>query len=301
MIIADDDERTQPKNDPRAQSLFWAKLVAWLKRKKGQLIFLRELAGVCALLAMIMTGLTYLSDDDAPRVERTTASAPPPAPIITDVLPPRADAPAEITTPIAQTSAELPPTAEEKVSTDAQPSDPIADPLWFDQLDAIAEFNKIIAYVPSEVDWLPRPHDIRTTPSQKNHIVVDKIAHTLTLFRSNEFVRQFDIAVGKGHGNKSRSGDFRTPEGTFPVVQFHDASSWVHDFGDGKGIIEGAYGPIFIRLDTTPWRGIGIHGTHDPKSIGTDATEGCIRMHNDELVELTNMIDLDTTVTILPN
>ena len=37
-------------------------------------------------------------------------------------------------------------------------------------------------------------------------------------------------------------------------------------------------------------KGIGIHGTHDPLSIGTRATEGCIRLNNNDLVELVNVV-----------
>ena len=50
-------------------------------------------------------------------------------------------------------------------------------------------------------------------------------------------------------------------------------------------MIKGAYGPWFIRL-ATGWKGIGIHGTHDPDSRGSMATEGCIRMSNEEVQEL---------------
>jgi lipoprotein-anchoring transpeptidase ErfK/SrfK len=52
-------------------------------------------------------------------------------------------------------------------------------------------------------------------------------------------------------------------------------------------VIEKAYGPWFIRLKTG-WKGIGIHGTHAPSSIGKNDTEGCIRLRNEELVELKN-------------
>ena len=69
------------------------------------------------------------------------------------------------------------------------------------------------------------------------------------------------------------------------MLQIQNASYWTHDFRDGKGEIKGAYGPWFIRLKT-PWRGIGIHGTHDPRSIGKNATEGCIRLRNEELKDL---------------
>lgn len=57
-------------------------------------------------------------------------------------------------------------------------------------------------------------------------------------------------------------------------------------FGDGKGEIRGAYGSHFIRLKTPGHCGIGIHGTHDPASIGTRATEGCVRLNNSDLLEL---------------
>lgn len=98
-------------------------------------------------------------------------------------------------------------------------------------------------------------------------------------------VESFDIAVGKNKGQKQKVGDNRTPEGMFKIIQIQNASYWTHDFRDGKGEIKGAYGPWFIRLETG-WKGIGIHGTHDPSSIGTNATEGCIRLRNDELLRL---------------
>lgn len=56
------------------------------------------------------------------------------------------------------------------------------------------------------------------------------------------------IAVGKAYGNKQKQGDMRTPEGVFKVVDIQNASKWTHDFHDGKGEIEGAYGKYFIRL-----------------------------------------------------
>ena len=41
-------------------------------------------------------------------------------------------------------------------------------------------------------------------------------------------------------------------------------------------------------MDTGGWKGIGIHGTHAPDSLGTMASEGCIRMNNDEIRDLKN-------------
>ncbi len=114
---------------------------------------------------------------------------------------------------------------------------------------------------------------------------ISKGDYTLSLYRGNELVKSYSVAVGRNPGNKQRVGDFRTPVGHFRVQSIENSQSWKHDFGDGNGMIAGAYGPWFIRLDTG-WKGIGIHGTHDPDSRGSMATEGCIRMSNEEVREL---------------
>lgn len=117
--------------------------------------------------------------------------------------------------------------------------------------------------------------------------------------RGDQKIAAFPVAIGSGEGNKEEVGDRRTPEGTFKIIQIQDASYWTHDFGDGKGPIDGAYGPVFIRLETG-WKGIGIHGTHDPSSIEKMVTEGCIRLTNENVEILKGQIDVGTVVVITP-
>ena len=131
-------------------------------------------------------------------------------------------------------------------------------------------------------------------------LVVTKSAYTLELFEGETLVETFPVAVGKNGGEKQAVGDNRTPEGEFAVSSIEDSRKWTHDFGDGKGAVKGAYGPWFIRLATPVWKGIGIHGTHDPASIGTAATEGCIRLRNSDLLRLVARISVGTRVRILP-
>lgn len=135
--------------------------------------------------------------------------------------------------------------------------------------------------------------------SRPGRIVISKQSMTLTLFDvDNRVICRFPIACGRNLGNKSRVGDMKTPEGDFTVQQIQPASTWTHDFGDGKGEIKGCYGNWFIRLKTPPHTGIGIHGTHDPSSIGTRATEGCIRLHNADLDSLKPMVRVGMPVRI---
>jgi lipoprotein-anchoring transpeptidase ErfK/SrfK len=133
-------------------------------------------------------------------------------------------------------------------------------------------------------------------------ILIDKSTYTLKLYKySGELLNEYRIALGKHPGNKTKIGDNKTPEGVFAISSIEDASSWEHDFKDDTlGMIQGAYGPYFIRLSVPGHKGIGIHGTHDNNSIGTRASEGCIRMNNNDLLKLVDKIKSSSVVAIIP-
>lgn len=133
-------------------------------------------------------------------------------------------------------------------------------------------------------------------------VIIDKQTMQLSVYRYNgEMACQFPIACGLNYGDKRQEGDMRTPEGVFSIVSIEDASEWKHDFKDGKGEIEGAYGPNFVRLEVPGVKGIGIHGTHLPESIGTRASEGCIRLNNEDLLELLPFLYIGMRVVITPS
>ena len=160
------------------------------------------------------------------------------------------------------------------------------------------ETDRIIA--PSETPKPEAPAMPKITAG-KYSVDVNKSTYTLTLYRDGEVVKEYPIAIGKNPGDKQRIGDHRTPTGNFKVVSIENASGWSHDFRDGKGKIKGAYGPWFLRLDAKGWKGIGIHGTHDPDSRGTMATEGCIRLSNEDIAELKQYAYKNMPVTIREN
>ena len=133
-------------------------------------------------------------------------------------------------------------------------------------------------------------------------IVIDKQALTLTLVDSAGCaIKQYGIACAVNYGPKKARGDHKTPEGTFKITQLLYAKGLSHDFRDGKGPVKDAYGPWFLRLGVPGFIDIGIHGTPFPESIGSRATEGCIRMRNDEVTDLKNRVKVGTTVIILPD
>ena len=105
----------------------------------------------------------------------------------------------------------------------------------------------------------------------------------------NDTVRlvEYPVCMGKNLGQKQKKGDMRTPHCTwdapFVITEIVNASNWSHDFGDGRGSIL-AYGNWFMRLKTPGFSGIGIHGsTNNEESVPGRASEGCIRLRNDDL------------------
>ena len=100
----------------------------------------------------------------------------------------------------------------------------------------------------------------------------------------------YPVCVGKAKGQKQKKGDMKTPECTpenpFVITEIVDASSWHHDFGDGRGSIL-SYGHWFMRLKTPGFSGIGIHGsTNNEDSVPGRGSEGCIRLRDDDLIQL---------------
>lgn len=120
-----------------------------------------------------------------------------------------------------------------------------------------------------------------------NRIVISKkLLQLYVINEKNDTIFSRPIACGINMGNKTCIGDHKTPEGTFKIIKMYDATSWKHDFKDGKGMRAEAYGPLFFRLNVPGFNDIGIHGTIFPESIGTRSSEGCVRMRNEDIKAL---------------
>ena len=132
-------------------------------------------------------------------------------------------------------------------------------------------------------------------PTGSAFIVVSKRDQTLSVYDLNAagdtvMVAQFPCCMGKNKGDKQRRGDMRTPESPagkpFKITMIQDASTWKHDFKDGRGNIK-AYGHWFLRLETPGHKGIGIHGsTNNENTVPGRASEGCIRLLDKDIITL---------------
>ena len=127
----------------------------------------------------------------------------------------------------------------------------------------------------------------------KSFIVINKKDLRLYVYAKGDgefhLLAKFPVCLSKNKGQKQRKGDMKTPSCTpekpFTITQIQNASTWKHDFGDGRGSIK-AYGHWFLRLKTG-FSGIGIHGsTNNDKSVPGRASEGCIRLRDKDIITL---------------
>lgn len=83
-----------------------------------------------------------------------------------------------------------------------------------------------------------------------------------------------------------QDGKWSTPSpiGTWTIVS---KDTW------GEG-----FGGRWMGLNV-PWGDFGIHGTIYPNSLGWASSHGCIRMNNEEVAELYQIIPIGTKVTII--
>lgn len=128
----------------------------------------------------------------------------------------------------------------------------------------------------------------------KCFIIMSKKDYYLYVYEPQDadtvMLARFDCCFGLKKGNKQKRGDMKTPHCTFDnpfsISQIQDASTWTHNFGDGRGTIK-AYGNYFLRLVTPGHSGIGIHGsTNNVESVPGRASEGCIRLRDADIITL---------------
>lgn len=128
--------------------------------------------------------------------------------------------------------------------------------------------------------WLSVPQsgrDSQLLHNDKDQVILIQVDEkTLFLLEDGEVVKKYTIATGK-------SG-YSSPIGNWKIV--NKGWNW------GKG-----FGARWLGLNV-PWGSYGIHGTNQEWKIGQSVSHGCIRMHNRDVKDLYDRVDVGTPVII---
>lgn len=109
-----------------------------------------------------------------------------------------------------------------------------------------------------------------------------------------KITHSWPVAVG--------SGGYPTPTGEWTVVDKVMGPSWTNPDPNGWGasmpdyIPPGPSNPLGVAAVYWDASGIRFHGTSDIGSIGTPASHGCVRMYNEDVTELYDMVEVGTPI-----
>jgi lipoprotein-anchoring transpeptidase ErfK/SrfK len=127
-------------------------------------------------------------------------------------------------------------------------------------------------------------------------VVVNRSAFRLTLYKRLKTDRSYPIAVGQA--------GLETPAGLYSIQNKAVNPAWHVPNSDWAGDLAGKViagddpsNPIKARW-LGIYDGVGIHGTSDDASIGTQASHGCIRMHIPDVEDLYDRVPVGASVYI---
>ena len=155
----------------------------------------------------------------------------------------------------------------------------------------------------AEPVMLPRP-TLDALPVV-DRVVVHKAQRLLLLMHGGNIVRSYHVALGLSPvGQKERSGDFRTPEGTYRLERRNARSDYFLS-------IKVSYPneTDLKRARSRHWDtggSIMIHGLpnylrHEPEFyLSHDWTDGCIAVSNADMTEIWMLTPDDVPIDILP-
>ena len=122
----------------------------------------------------------------------------------------------------------------------------------------------------------------------KFSIEVSKSANDLVLRMNGEFFKRY--RVGTGEFNKTPVGDFIINDRIAQPTWWRPDGKAI-PFGDKENLL----GTHWLSINV---KGYGLHGTWEPETIGKQASAGCVRMLNEDIEELFNIVTLGTPVSI---
>ncbi|HVM15451.1 MAG TPA: L,D-transpeptidase family protein [Egibacteraceae bacterium] len=125
-------------------------------------------------------------------------------------------------------------------------------------------------------------------------LVLRQREHILELHQHGVLTHSWNVAVGtSGH---------RTPTGIYEVTLKRHMPTWVNPAPNGWGsgmparIGPGVNNPLGVRALNWSAPAIRFHGTANVNSIGRDASKGCVRLTNADVVQLYDLVEVGTPI-----
>jgi lipoprotein-anchoring transpeptidase ErfK/SrfK len=145
---------------------------------------------------------------------------------------------------------------------------------------------------------IPRRTVIWTHGQKPGTIVISTSQRRLYYVLGHGQALEYGVGVGRQgfswSGTKTVSMKREWPDWTPPVQMLRRRPDLPRHMAGG---IENPLGARAIYLGSSLYR---IHGSNEPDTIGAAVSSGCIRMTNNDVVDLYNRVKVGTKVVVLP-
>ncbi|MGB3767500.1 MAG: L,D-transpeptidase [Phormidesmis sp.] len=138
------------------------------------------------------------------------------------------------------------------------------------------------------------PSAVQPAAEQTLRLLLSLSDRTVYVYRGEVLETSYPVAIG-------RPG-WETPTGEFEVFSQVVEPGWTNPI-TGESMAPGLDNPLgdrWIAFWTDGLNSIGFHGTPNRDSVGQAASHGCIRMYNEDVRELFEMVSLGTPVLVEP-
>jgi L,D-transpeptidase ErfK/SrfK len=140
---------------------------------------------------------------------------------------------------------------------------------------------------------LPGPNTFLPSAEKPQVLKLNLTKRQVTIFEAGKAVKSYPVAVGKA--------GWGTPVGTHEVKNMYRNPPWKNPFKGG--VIPGGdpanpLGRRWIGFWTNGKNWIGFHGTPNRGSVGRAASHGCVRMYNEDVEEMFEIVKVGTPVIV---
>ena len=125
-----------------------------------------------------------------------------------------------------------------------------------------------------------------------SHISINLKERRVYVYQNSEVIKSYKVAIGKK--------GWETPKGNFAVMEMVENPQWKNPW-NGRISAAGPNSPLgerWIAFSQQDGKYVGFHGTAGEHSMGKAVSHGCVRMRNQDVKELYEVVSLGIPVVV---
>lgn len=145
------------------------------------------------------------------------------------------------------------------------------------------------------VELVVKTVDPKETGERFDQVLLVRIGENkLYLYEDGKITHEWTVATGQP--------EYMTPTGLFEITEKRYMPTWVNPAPDTWGadmpavIPPGPGNPLGLRALNWSAPAIRFHGTSALYSLGYNASHGCVRLSNDDVIELYDLVEVGTPI-----